>query len=290
VKRAAVALSIALALLFSVVAISKDRPTKTVDLADTSVLTQARRDSIQQFWRHYRTATQHRVSGQLRQAAAEYAQALALNSEHRDALYYLGNVRFELGEFREAERAWLQLASIDPPRSRVFQRLGDLYSCVEQDEFFDPTQARAAFSRALEINSEETGPLLRLGQLALVEDQSDTALHYLDAVTATNDRSVPAFFFKGYIAWRRGQPDIAVEMFRTAARNHKPTEPTEGASKEGDTESGKAILAKTTQCQSLQSYAEDLPDPEDPDLHRLMDERYRKLAEFLRQTDGRHER
>jgi len=284
VKRAIAVASAALALVLTIITLSKGRPAGVNDPAGTNALAQPQRDSIQQFWQHYRAATQHRVAGQLREAAAEYTRALALNSEHRDALYYLGNVRFELGEFREAERAWLELASIDPPRSRVFQRLGDLYFCFEQDAFFDLTRARAAFSRALEINSEETGSLLRLGQLALVESQTDTALYYLDAVTATNYRSVPAYFFKGYIAWKRNQSQSAFEMFRTAARNYEPVKPIQGVSSEGDTESGKAILAHTSQCQSFQSYAEDLPDPEDPDLQSLMDERYGKLDEFLRQV------
>lgn len=281
-KRLALASVVTTVLAFAVITVAKGRPDKALDSPDANALVQSRRDSIQQFWLHYRAATQHRVAGELREAAAEYARALELNNQHRDALYYLGNVRFELGEFREAERTWHQLAAIDPPSSRVFQRLGDLYFCFDQKEFFDTTRARSAFAKAFEINSEQTGPLLSLGKLALVRDEPDTALYYLDAVTATNYRSVAAYFFKGYIAWKRGQIESATETFRDAARFYEPLQPSDGASNEGDTESGKALLTETSQCRSFHSFADNLPDPDDPDLYHLMELRYSRLDAFLR--------
>jgi tetratricopeptide (TPR) repeat protein len=281
VKRLAIFAAATTLLALAVITAVKGRPDKALESPDTNSFGQSQRDSIQQFWLHYRAATRHRVSGELREAAAEYAQALELNHRHRDALYYLGNVRFELGEFRKAEQTWNELAAMDPPSSRVFQRLGDLYFCFDAKESFDTTRARSAFAKALEINSEETGPLLSLGKLALVRGELDTALYYLDAVTATNYQSVPAYFFKGYIAWEHGEIESATDMFRTAASFYEPYQPSTGASSEGDTESGRALLAQTGQCRSFHSFAEDLPDPEGPNLYDTMQQRYSRLAAFL---------
>ncbi len=281
-KRTVIAIAVVFLLLFVAITVFKGRSPRHVHQDEADTIDMAGRELIQQFWRLYRSATQHRTGGNTRQAAVEYRQALDLNPEHEDALYYLGSMHFELGEFREAEQAWLRLTRVAPTGSRGFSRLGSLYFCFEQDQYFDLTQAQRSFERALAINSEETGPLLHLGQIALVRGDNDQAAEYLDAVTATNFRSVPAYFFKGYIAWHAGDAAAAEELFRQAAQHQGPAQPVEGVLSEGDTRSGKAILAESGQCRAFQSHAENLPSPEDPNLRRVMNERYRMLDTFLR--------
>ena len=281
-KRTVIAMAAVFLLLFVAITVFKGRPARDVHQDEADTVDMAGREQIQQFWRLYRSATQHRTSGNTRQAVVEYRQALDLNPEHEDALYYLGSMYFELGEFREAEQAWLRLTRVAPTGSRGFSRLGSLYFCFEQDQYFDLAHAQRSFERALAINSEETGPLLHLGQIALVRGDDDQAAEYLDAVTATNFRSVPAYFFKGYIAWRGGHAAAAEELFRQAAQHQGPAQPVGGVLSEGDTRSGKAILAESGQCRAFQSHAENLPSPEDPNLRRVMSDRYRMLDTFLR--------
>ena len=282
-KKTVISITTVFVLLFVAITVFKGRSTEGVgqDGGLESPDTEGRRQT-QQFWQLYRGATQHRTAGDSRRAAEEYRQALDLNPEHEDALYYLGSMHFELGEFREAELTWQRLTEVAPTGSRGFSRLGSLYFCFEQDQYFDLAQAQRSFEQALAINSEETGPLLHLGQIALVRGDHDRALEYFDAVTATNFRSVPAFYFKGYIAWRAGDTAAAEELFRQAAQHQGPMQPVEGVLSEGDTRSGEAILAQSGQCRAFQSHTENLPSPEDPNLRGFMRDRYTTLDTFLR--------
>ncbi|UCD24217.1 MAG: tetratricopeptide repeat protein [Gemmatimonadota bacterium] len=281
-KKVAIAVAAVLALLFVAITMIKGRsPTTSDQLSETDSLATEDRAQIQQFWRYYRSATQHRTTGDLRRAAEGYQQALELNPEHEDALYYLGSMHFDLGEFRDAELAWQRLTEVAPTGSRGHSRLGSLYFCFEQDEYFDLAKAQLSFERALELNSEETGPLLYLGQIALVSGNDNRAVEYFDAVTATNFRSVPAYFFKGYIAWRGGDTTTAEELFRQAALHQGPAQPVEGVLSEGDTRSGAAILAESEQCKAFIVHAESLPGPDDPHLRSLMNDRYQQLDTFL---------
>jgi len=112
-RRSALALVVLLGAAFLFLSVAKrrgpdgtpNRPTATLDTAD--------RQRIQQFWDRYREATTLRIEGKIADAAQAYVRALELNPSHEDALYYLGNMQFELGESAEAERAWLRLIEVN---------------------------------------------------------------------------------------------------------------------------------------------------------------------------------
>jgi len=280
VKRTVVILFAAFVLLFAGITVFKGRSSEGTQTgsAEQNV---ADRERITEFWQLYRSATQHRTAGNLEAAATEYDQALELNPDHEDALYYSGSMLFELGRFREAEEAWRHLIEVNPGANRGFSRLGDLYFCFEQANFFDLAAAQQMFQRAAEINIQETGPLLRLGEIALVRGDKDRAVESLNAVTAANFKSVPAYFFKGYLAWQDGDLVEAEQQFRRAVGYYHSADSARSVSSEGDTKSGKANLAETRQCQSFHKFAADLPDPDDPDLPRKMQQRYRELMAFL---------
>lgn len=271
-------------LLFAAITLMKGRQSEEAVHAESVSPDSANRDAVREFWAAYRTATQHRVAGSLEQALVEYERSLELNPDHEDALYYAGSVHFDLGQFREAERAWHHLAEVNPGASRAHLRLGDIYFCFEQENLFDPVSAQREFERAFDINSQETGPLLRLGEVALYQGDWERAGDYFDAVAAANFRSVAAHFYEGYLAWRSGDVSEAERRFRLAIQNYQPDAPIQGVAAEGDTRSGKAILAESSQCRSLQAFSEDLPSSDDPDLMSHMQRRYGELSAFLERT------
>ena len=279
-KRIALAVSAVFILLFAGITLFKGRSSETTG-AGPATQDAADRERITEFWQRYRSATQHRTAGDLEQAAAEYGRALELNPDHEDALYYSGSTLFELGRFREAEEAWRHLIKVNPGANRGFSRLGDLYFCFEQVDFFDLAAAQQMFQQAAELNVQETGPLLRLGEIALVRGDKDRAVESLNAVSAANFKSVPAYFFKGYLAWRDGDLVEAEQQFRRAVGYYHSADSARSVPSEGDTKGGNAILAETRQCQSFHNFAADLPGPDDPDLTRKMQQRYRELTAFL---------
>jgi tetratricopeptide (TPR) repeat protein len=198
--------------------------------------------AIPEFWSLYREATNARSEGRFAAARDAYRQALALNDRHEDVLYYLGNMEFELGNFRAAEIAWRRLAEINSASARAHSRLGDLYACPDAGAPWDLRRAEAEYARASALNREETGPLLRLGEVALLQGDLKGAAQHFTAVIATHPRSVEAHYLKGYVAWKRGDKAAAGAAYRDAEAFTRaalaaapPAVPSEGDTKHGTT-------------------------------------------------------
>ena len=58
------------------------------------------REAVTRFWELYREATDHRLAGRIPEATTAYEGALVLNSEHEDALYYVGPEHMDWGRSR----------------------------------------------------------------------------------------------------------------------------------------------------------------------------------------------
>ena len=214
-------------------------------VTDTEVSRQAVRD----FWSLYRAATAARVEGRIVDARDGYRAARDLNPRHEDVLYYLGNMELELGNYSGAQRAWQQLVEVNPASARTHSRLGDLYACPDSGAPWVLPRAEREFARAAELNREETGPLLRLGEIAVLRGDWSSAVRYFDAVIGSHSRSVEAHFLKGYVAWRRGQNDDARALHRTAESLAHGAQPVQPAPAEGDTKHGTTpLVSRATRC------------------------------------------
>jgi tetratricopeptide (TPR) repeat protein len=245
----------------------------------------AEQERTRLFWERYRAATRHRIDGRPAEAAFAYARALELDDAHEDALYYLGNVQMERGLVAEAEQAWERLAEVNPSSARAHARLGDLRLCVEGERLPDPARAAASFERALRINQEQTGPLLRLGQAALLQGQRGRAEEHFRAVLGSNPESSEAHFHAGYVAWKSGDREAAEAHFRAAvgAARQGGAAGTPGAGGpvvgEGDTRRGAApMVAAEVTCQLFQPHLDALRDPS---AEAAMELRYRELDAML---------
>jgi tetratricopeptide (TPR) repeat protein len=250
---------IVVAALFALVTLTKRAPSDVPESASTSAMSQDERDRVHRFWATYRRATEQRIAGELQGAADSYAEALRLNPEHHDALYYLGNMEFELGNSAAAEDAWQQLVELDPTSARAPSQLGTLYFCVGEDRPLEPERATAEYARASAINREETGPLLSLGEIALVRGAMDEATAYFDAVIGSNYSSVEAHYYKGYIAWSSGSRAEALDLLTDAIELAQPAAPSAATPGEGDTRSGLTPMVTASQrCAALRAHADAL--------------------------------
>jgi tetratricopeptide (TPR) repeat protein len=169
----------------------------------------------------------------LAKAAALFRQALAINPDHEDSHYYLANCLAGSGDIPAALAELDKLIRINPQNHRAFQRKGELLassaSSGSQLEL-----ARQALNGALGLNSEETGALVLLGQVALaLGDLAAAEQHFAHACQA-NPHAANVWFLRGYIAWKQQDFRRASEMLtaaRTArGRDWKPA----GAALEGD--------------------------------------------------------
>jgi enediyne biosynthesis protein E4 len=209
------------------------------------------RERVTRFWAALREATRLRVAGKLEAAAASYREALRYDPAHEDALYYLGNVQLALGDAAGARASWTELVRIAPRSGRTHQRLGDLSLCLQRPGLVDLVEAEDRFSRAQQINLEETGPLVRLGEVALLRGDRALARERLEAATASNPKAALAWLLLGWMAEEEGDQERAVELFGKAVEAVEVAAPSAQPAGEGDTRAGGAMLAGQTTCRGL---------------------------------------
>lgn len=199
------------------------------------------RQRIVRFWETFNAATKVRTSGDCPGAVPLYEEALALNPEHEECLYYLGQCRRELGEPAEARALFERLVELNPESARGHLSLGALLASPDSAEPMDLEAAERHLRRAHAINREETGPVVRLGEVALVTGRVDEAGALFEAALLTNAQSVEAALLAGYLSRGAGGGDegTLVERIRDAARVEGPIK---GVLNEGDRidETGKA--------------------------------------------------
>lgn len=193
--------------------------------------------TLRDFWTHYRRARQARQDGALEAAVEAYRSALAVQPAHDDALYWLGNTLLELGRPSEAAEAWRRLVDQNPMSARGHQQLGAVHSMRDAGTEFDLERSELAFRRAAEINPEESGPLMRLGEVLLARGRHDEARDVLGHASRLNPQLVSPHYLLAHLAWTRGQAGEAVEHLDAALAALGPdVVPIEGGTAEGDVE------------------------------------------------------
>ncbi len=237
------------------------------------------RERITKFWASLRRATTLRSEGKVSEALAAYDEALTLDPDHADARYYAGSLRYDRGEWAAAAAHWRHLLAVDPTSARIHSRLGGLFLCFEKGAPFNIDSAEAHFRRATEINKEETGTLVRLGEASLLRGNDAAALKYFETVLATHATSGPARFYLGYVAWRRGDKVSAErEYLRSITAAPAAVAEKAGVASEGDTKSGQPIVDAPGRCDALRGVVEERTGAAAPGA---MAKRYGRLDSLL---------
>jgi Tfp pilus assembly protein PilF len=234
-------------------------------------------ERTRRFWALYRTATDQRTAGETEAAAATYAEALALNPDHEDVLYYLGSMRLALGDHRGAAQAWRHLIAVNPSSARGHSQLGSLFLCLDPGAPFQVDSAAAHFRIARDLNKEETGPLLHLGEAALFRRDLAAARRNFAEVLATHGTSAAARFYTGYLAWKEGDSAGAARQYQQAVAASRTPLPKAGASAEGDTRTGAALRQTRPRCEELEELTKGL----DTEGAGGMEGRYRRLDRLI---------
>jgi tetratricopeptide (TPR) repeat protein len=202
---------------------------------DSSVFSNAKKSEIQQFWKIYRIATDLRQRGMWQEAVDAYQEALKINSTHKDALYYLGNVLFELEKYDQAVFSWKKLIEINPLSTRAHIQLGTVYSCGMPGAPFDLDIAEREFKSALEINKEQTGPIIKLGEVYVLKGQKRMAENCFRTVLKSHSGNVEAYYLIGYLNWKDGEKKEAQNALQKALTLSKTIQAGDMTAAEGDT-------------------------------------------------------
>ena len=257
---------------------------------DSAGISDERKAEIRRFWDVYRQATALRGKGEWKAAAAAYRDALTIDGEHEDALYHLGNMLFELGEYDDAIAIWRRLAGVNPLATRAFIQLGAAYSCGAEGTTFDLEVAEQEFQHALAINKEQTGPILRLGEVYLLSGNREKALTYFTMATQTNVKSIEAHYLIGFIRWLDGDADEARDALGIAVEYSREKRPTGQPLREGDTEygSGPILTEGAVQRNFFARHWKSLKEWDDVDISNArMDNEYQGLGRQLQSLISR---
>jgi Tfp pilus assembly protein PilF len=196
--------------------------------------TQLDKTATEKFW-----MTQHAAMDAMKRernfarATQLFRQALAINPNHEDSHYYLANCLVELGDIPSAVAELDALIRINPQNHRAYQRKGELLAASATSKS-QLTAARLALEDALRLNSEETGALVLLGEVSLAQGDYTEADRDFVHVIQANPRAANAWYFRGYIAWKRGDAPRASRMLAEAHTALGPDWKPAGSVLEGD--------------------------------------------------------
>jgi tetratricopeptide (TPR) repeat protein len=199
------------------------------------------RQRVLDFWNRLNAATEARTRRDFAEAVRLYEEALVLDPRHEDGLYYLGQCRRELGQADAARVAFERLLAVNPASARGHLALGALLASPDPREPMDLAKAERHLRRAHEINGEETGPVVRLGEIALVAGRSAEARRWFESALRTNPKGVEAAFLAGYLGWEEGRE--TAPLVRRLREATKVDAPTKGVLSEGDRRDAQRIAA-----------------------------------------------
>ncbi len=192
------------------------------------------KERLVEFWSTQRAAMDAlKRDGDVPRATELLRAALELNPAHGDSRYYLANCLAVEGQTDEALEHLDRLRRNQPLSHRAHKQWGVLRALTAAGPA-DLDAARRSLERALEINQEETGSLLVLGEIALLQGDPDLADQRLEWACRTNPKAIGGFFLRGYLAWKRGDAGAAKALLATAQAARGEAWKPEGAVAEGD--------------------------------------------------------
>lgn len=175
------------------------------------------RARILAFWDAYNGARTAFAKGDAAASIAAYQKALELDPRHEDCRYALGNLLLERGDRAGAKAEFEALLKIQPRSQRGHGALGDLLADPASGPLQDLAAARRNYEAAGGIYTEETGWVVRTGEVALATGDAVGAERTFRNVLVSNPRSFQALYFLGYIESRRkGHDEEGRRLFDAA--------------------------------------------------------------------------
>jgi len=206
----------------------------TIPTAATPAAAADQRSRTVAFWAKQREAMQAlKVDRDVPRAAVLLREAIALDPAHEDTRYYLASSLATLGDATGALAELETLARLNPRSHRALARWGTLRAQTARGPA-DLRAAEASLQRAHDLNPEETGALLALGEISLLLGARARAEQRLAAACTANPRAAGGLFLLGYLHWTRGDDQHATELLaRTRAALGNDWKP-RGSTAEGD--------------------------------------------------------
>jgi enediyne biosynthesis protein E4 len=217
------------------------------------------RQRVLEFWKRQRAGMDAMmVDGNIPEAIQGFSSALELNPNHQDSRYYLAHCLMAQGDVSGALDQLEELTRINPRSHRGFQQWGVLRA-ISATTTGHLVAAGRSLQQAHTLNPEETGALLLLGEVSLMQGNHAHAGPLFAAVSAANVRSVGGWFLQGYLAWSQEDPNRAQYFLGQAREARGPEWHPKGTSAEGDVKQKQHV-----ETSPLSRYWEDWDGTADP--------------------------
>lgn len=223
----------------------------TAPASSASRLSDPEKVRIQEFWKRFREAEALRRRGDWEASVLQYRGALELDPDHERSLYHLANCLIELGRYADSLEPLEHLVEVAPLSQRAHLQLGLVRSCPSAGEVFDLDSAERELRRAVEINLEESGALLRLAGVVLVQGRLDEAAELYALANQSNFRAVEGYYVRAYVDWKNGREEPARALLQEAVRQMGRPEVVAGVPGEGDTREGDRLPPTTIEAKRL---------------------------------------
>ncbi|MFN7972583.1 MAG: tetratricopeptide repeat protein [Acidobacteriota bacterium] len=105
---------------------------------------------------------------------------------------------------------------MNPRSARGHLALAALLASPDEGTPIDVSGAEEHLRSAHAINGEETGPIVRLGELLIVKGERGEAARLLEGAVRTNPKSVEARLLAGYLRYEAGDAAGAAALYRAA--------------------------------------------------------------------------
>ncbi len=238
-------------------------------------------DSKQMFWSYYNLATNYRLQGKEDSSIIAYQEALKLNPNHEDAIYYIGNMYMKVDKFDKAQEKWEKLIELNPQSERAYNQLGNLYFCINHTDYFHPEKSKGYYQRAAALNNITLNPNLRLGEIAVFQNRHNDALGIFNKISMMDQKNAEIFFILGYLYWKSGKVqdannnlDRTYKLGKAVILTNEQGEAAKSATK--------ILSGKNQDCDLFMDwFTKKLMIPEKYDIKKEMPEVYKGFDQYL---------
>lgn len=133
------------------------------------------------------------------------------NPKNYEASMNLGNVLYNMNEFKYAIQVYNTLLNYYPTDYDIYYSLGMTYTMIN-----DFQKAKENYQMAAQINSLQYNSKYALGVLSLIFEELDMAEKYLEECTESEELDSKAYFYLARIAIIKGEQDKAINYANIA--------------------------------------------------------------------------
>ncbi len=151
--------------------------------------------------------------GNVRAAAALYAEALQERPDDPQALHYMGLAQFQLGALPEAEKLLSRSAEQDPAEANTWSDLGMVRIKMDLTE-----ESLQAFTRALDLVPEHPDALNNMAQALRKLGRFAQAKPLLERLVALQPKAVQALYALADTQNKMSEVDAAISTYQQALK------------------------------------------------------------------------